>query len=39
MLAFQLYVEFSRVGRLDHLHVYAPQSKTLNEIYQDISRF
>ncbi|XP_060876608.1 ATP-dependent DNA helicase PIF6-like [Metopolophium dirhodum] len=26
----QLYVAFSRVGRPDHLYVYAPQNKTLN---------
>jgi len=30
----QLYVAFSRVGRPGHLHVYAPQNKTQNVVYQ-----
>ncbi|XP_022160025.1 uncharacterized protein LOC111026279 [Myzus persicae] len=32
----QLYVVFSRVGRPDHLYVYAPQNKTLNMVYQEV---
>lgn len=28
----QLFVAFSRVGRPDHLYVYAPQNKTLNVV-------
>ncbi|XP_060855199.1 ATP-dependent DNA helicase pif1-like [Metopolophium dirhodum] len=32
----QLYVAFSRVGRPDHLYVYAPQNKTLNVVYQEV---
>jgi len=32
----QLYVAFSRVGRPDHLYVYAPQNKTQNVVYQEV---
>ncbi|XP_022178880.1 ATP-dependent DNA helicase RRM3-like [Myzus persicae] len=32
----QSYVAFSRVGRPDHLYVYAPQNKTLNVVCQEV---
>ena len=32
----KLYVALSRVGRPDHLYVYAPQNKTQNVMYQEV---
>ncbi|XP_025413658.1 uncharacterized protein LOC112685849 [Sipha flava] len=32
----QLYVTLSRVGRPDHLYVYAPQNKIRNVVYQEV---
>lgn len=31
----QLYVAFSRVGKPDNLHVFAPENKTLNVVHRD----
>jgi hypothetical protein len=32
----QLYVPLSRVGRPDHLYVFAPQNKTQNVVYREV---